>query len=122
DGTLLDSNDAHAGAWVLALREAGFAVTFAAVRPLVGMGADHLLPAVAPHLRSDADPGKRIVRRRAELFKERFLSTLRPTAGARDLLLALRKRDVRCVIATSASKQELGDLLRAARVDDLIEA
>ena len=38
DGTLVDSNDAHARAWVEALKEGGFDVPFERVRPLIGMG------------------------------------------------------------------------------------
>ena len=39
DGTLVDSNDAHAHAWVEALAESGRRVAFLRARPLVGMGA-----------------------------------------------------------------------------------
>jgi beta-phosphoglucomutase-like phosphatase (HAD superfamily) len=46
DGTLVDSNDAHARAWVEALTEGGFDVPFERVRPLIGMGGDNLLPEV----------------------------------------------------------------------------
>jgi phosphoglycolate phosphatase-like HAD superfamily hydrolase len=39
DGTLVDSNDSHARAWLDAFREAGFTdVTLDLVRPLIGMG------------------------------------------------------------------------------------
>ncbi len=40
DGTLIDSNDAHARAWVGALAAHGYAVPFARIRPLIGMGGD----------------------------------------------------------------------------------
>ena len=46
DGTLIDSNDAHARAWSDALREARLRVPFETVRPLIGMGGDKLLPAL----------------------------------------------------------------------------
>jgi len=38
DGTLVDSNDAHAQAWVLAITESGRRVEFSRVRPLIGIG------------------------------------------------------------------------------------
>ena len=44
DGTLLDSNDAHALPQVEAFAEAGYDVPFDVVRPLIGMGADKLVP------------------------------------------------------------------------------
>jgi beta-phosphoglucomutase-like phosphatase (HAD superfamily) len=47
DGTLVDSNAAHAHAWVEALAASGRRVDFLRVRPLVGMGSDKVLPALA---------------------------------------------------------------------------
>ena len=47
DGTLVDSNDAHAHAWVEAFAEAGVTVPFAHVRRCIGMGGDKLMPAVS---------------------------------------------------------------------------
>ena len=44
DGTLIDSNDGHARAWVGALRAHGYVVPFEQVRPLIGMGGDKLTP------------------------------------------------------------------------------
>jgi beta-phosphoglucomutase-like phosphatase (HAD superfamily) len=49
DGTLIDSNGAHAETWALALNENGVAVTASAIRPLVGMGG-----VVAPGPRLEA--------------------------------------------------------------------
>ena len=46
DGTLIDSNDAHARSWVDVLTEYEFDVTYAQVRALIGMGGDKLVRAV----------------------------------------------------------------------------
>jgi len=92
DGTLLDSNDAHARAWVEALGEYGYAIPYAHVRSLVGMGADQLLPTIAAHLASDSEPGASIVRRRGEIFKQRYVKGLQPTPGARELGQGRRAR------------------------------
>src|SRR6185369_6215222 len=40
DGTLINSNDAHAQAWVQALAREGYQVPFDRVRWLIGMGSD----------------------------------------------------------------------------------
>jgi len=40
DGTLVNSNDAHARAWVKAFEEAGIHVEFDKVRSCIGMGGD----------------------------------------------------------------------------------
>ncbi len=122
DGTLVDSNDAHAHAWVEALAEIGVARSFASVRSLIGMGADQLLPRLSPALAATREPGKTAARREGEIFKERYLASIRPTDGARDLLLALKRQSVRCVIATSASNDQVDALLKIAEVADLIDA
>ena len=47
DGTLVDSNDAHAHAWMEAFAESGIAVAFDHVRRSIGMGGDKLMPHVS---------------------------------------------------------------------------
>jgi HAD superfamily hydrolase (TIGR01509 family) len=121
DGTLLESNDAHAHAWIDALTEAGFGVPFERVRPLIGMGADQLIPALKLGLSADANPGKAIAARRGQIFKRSYLRDLEPTRGARDLVLLLRELGVTCVAATSAEHDELAALLERAGVADLIQ-
>jgi HAD superfamily hydrolase (TIGR01549 family) len=118
DGTLIDSNDAHARAWVGALAEHGYVVLFEQVRPLIGMGGDKLLPALVG-VDSDSDDAKRIAKTRAELFN-RELPSLRPTRGARDLLVLLKGEGLELVVATSAQEAEVEALLRQAGVADLI--
>ena len=121
DGTLLDSNDAHAHAWVEALSEAGHAIPFTRVRPLIGMGADQFFPELDEGLAADSEPGKSIAARRGEIFKAKYLRDLGPTPGARELLVLLRDNYVACVIATSATSEELDALLAQAGIADLIE-
>jgi HAD superfamily hydrolase (TIGR01509 family) len=121
DGTLIDSNDAHARAWVAALAEAGHDVPFERVRPLIGMGGDRVLPELVPGLTDDTEPGKTITKRRLEIFKERELPHLRPTRGARELLAAVRARGARIVMATSAKGAELDDLLAVGDFQQFVE-
>ena len=68
DGTLVNSNDAHARSWVLALAEHDIHVEFADVRRLIGMGGDKLLPAIAG-LESTSAPGEAISARRSAIFR-----------------------------------------------------
>jgi HAD superfamily hydrolase (TIGR01509 family) len=118
DGTLIDSNPAHAEAWTRALREHGISTNVDAIRPLIGMGGDKILPAVA-RVSEDADAGRAITRRKKEIF-QMFLPALRPTRGARALLEYLRRQGVELIIASSADDSEVTALLRRAGVDDLI--
>lgn len=120
DGTLLDSNDAHAQSWVETFAEFRHDVSFDRVRELIGKGGDKLLPE-AIRVQKESPEGREIVKRRAAIFKKAYLPSLRPFPGARDLLLQLRERKLKLVVATSASKKEMRDLLEVAGLDDLIE-
>jgi len=121
DGTLIDSNDQHARAWVAALAEHGHEVPFERVRPLIGMGGDKVLPALVPGLEEDSPEGKSIGEARKRIFKERELATIPPTRGARELLEAVRARGVRVVVATSAKKSELDGLLARGELGPLVD-
>lgn len=122
DGTLLDSNRFHAASWSDALREFGYDIPAERVLPLIGMGGDKLMDELVPGMKpDDGAKGEQIAIKRMEVFKSRYLQHCKPTRGARDLLLELRRRGLRLVVATSAKGDELKDLLQAARVDDLIE-
>jgi HAD superfamily hydrolase (TIGR01509 family) len=121
DGTLVDSNDAHARAWVEALGESGHAVSFERVRPLIGMGGDKLLPAAAA-LSADSPEGDRVSERRGEIFRERYLPHLRAFDGARELVEALKGRGLRVGVASSAAERDLQPLLEIAGAADLVDA
>ncbi len=118
DGTLIDSNDAHARAWTDALREHGVDIDFRQVRPLIGMGGDKLLPAIAD-ISESSSQGRAIAQRKKEIFAH-LLRGVQPTRGARALLTYLREHDVTMVIASSADDQELAALLAQAGLEDLI--
>ncbi|MEO8069794.1 MAG: HAD hydrolase-like protein [Acidobacteriota bacterium] len=92
DGTLIDSNSAHAESWAQSLREHGVDVAADQVRPLIGMGGDKLLPAIA-HVDAESARGEAITRRKKELF-DGLMPGLQPTIGARPLLEYLRDQGV----------------------------
>lgn len=120
DGTLVDSNDAHAQSWVDTFAEAGYDVPFDVVRPLIGMGADKLLPKTIG-IKHDSDEGKKLIKRRSEIFRKEYLPTLRPLGGSRALVLRVRSAGLKPIVATSAKDEELKSLLEAAEVADLME-
>jgi HAD superfamily hydrolase (TIGR01509 family) len=121
DGTLVDSNRAHAYAWLDALAEAGLRVEFPQVLRLIGMGGDKLLPRVTGGVRPESALGCRVLERRASIFIDRYLPGLRPTRGARELLRRLHQDGFRLVVASSAKRGELEGLLAIAGAKDLVE-
>ena len=120
DGTLVDSNDAHAQSWVDTFAEAGYDVPFDVVRPLIGMGADKLLPKTIG-VKHESEEGKKLIKRRSGIFRKKYLPTLRPLEGSRALVLRVRSDGLKAIVATSAKDEELKGLLEAAEVADLME-
>jgi HAD superfamily hydrolase (TIGR01549 family) len=107
DGTLIDSNDAQAHAWLQAMGENGYDdVPFEKIRPLIGMGGDKVLPEILG-IEKDSDDGKKISQRRKEIMKERYLPTLHAFPHVMDLLKRMHDQGLRLVIATSAEPDEL---------------
>lgn len=120
DGTLIDSNDAHAQAWVDVGKEMGYDIDFAHVRSLIGKGGDKVLPEITG-LEDESDEAEKLKKRRGEIFQERYLPTLQPFPRARELLERFAADGMTLVVATSASKDDMKKLLEKAGIKDLIE-
>lgn len=120
DGTLVDSNDAHAHTWVQALEEHGYHASFEQVRPLIGMGGDKVLPDVVG-LPKESEAGQQISQRRKALFLTDALPRLRAFPGAWELLQHLHQQGFTLVVASSAEPDELTRLLKVVdpRAPDL---
>jgi HAD superfamily hydrolase (TIGR01549 family) len=120
DGTLVDSNDAHARAWVEALAEFGYDAQLDHARRLIGMGGDKILPELAG-IKKESPEGARISEFRAELFKNRYRPHLKRFPGSKELLAKIAARGLRIVVASSAQKDELKHLLEIAGATEYVE-
>lgn len=115
DGTLVDSVYLHVDTWHRALRDAGFDVPAWRVHAGIGMGSDRLVPWL---LGRHTEQQSALSDRHHELFLERA-GELRPTAGARELVEDLERREVPFTIATSAKPPVRKALLAALGREDL---
>jgi HAD superfamily hydrolase (TIGR01509 family) len=120
DGTLVDSNDSHAAAWVKAFSEHGVTVDPIAVRRCIGMGGDKLMPAVSD-LTEESPLGSQIAARRGEIFREQFLPGLKPFPDAAHLVEAVKALGLKAVAASSATKEDLLPLLEVAGAKALLD-
>ena len=120
DGTLINSNDAHAAAWVEAFMQYGITVDPAHVRRCIGMGGDKLMPEVSG-IDEDTARGSAIAERRGEIFTAKFLPTLRPFRDADHLVAAVKARRLTAVAASSAKEDELKALLKLAGAEWLMD-
>ncbi|MCW2740371.1 MAG: family hydrolase [Blastococcus sp.] len=119
DGTLVDSNYQHAIAWYRALRGLGETFPIWRIHRLIGMGGDQLLPALA----GDEVEARIGDEAREQQGKEvdQLLSEIAPLPGARDLLLAIKERGHRLVLASSGQQKHVDfalDLLDARGIAD----
>jgi HAD superfamily hydrolase (TIGR01509 family) len=110
DGTLVDSNWAHAAAWSDAFAAHGRHHPPGQIRPLIGKGGDKLLRELAS-LDDQSGEGKMISEERAEIFRTRYLPTLKPTPGAERFVKWLIESRLTVVVATSAKQEEVKGLL-----------
>ncbi len=113
DGTLVDTNEAHVNAWLVAFAAFDYRVGHDRIADEIGKGGDHLVPDV---LGRDVERrhGDALRRARAEAFRthvEKNGVALFP--GVMALLDALRARGVRTALATSSSRDDLALLERA---------
>lgn len=119
DGTLVDSNAAHAAAWSDALAAYRRYCPPEAIRPLIGKGGDKLLREVAS-LDDQCGEGKKISEARTHIFQTRYLPTLRPTPGAPEFVEWLLQNHLTVVVATSAKQEEVRALLAVCGAQALL--
>lgn len=120
DGTLVDSNDAHAHAWVEVLARHDIEIAYPIARRMIGMGGDRLIEEVGGPARG-TKRNKNIGEERSEVFRTNWLRHVKPLVGARELVLRLRAEGYLYAIASAAKSDELGPLLEIADLADLCE-
>lgn len=119
DGTLVDTNYQHALAWYRAFRSLGETYPVWRIHRLIGMGGDQLVSALG---------GDDVERRIGDAARERWVEEVDPmmaeTAllpGARELIVALKDRGHRVVLASSGKPHHVDralDLLDARELAD----
>jgi len=121
DGTLIDSVDYHAKAWVEALRDYGHDVPFEQVRKQIGKGGDQLMPVFLSRQELKAY-GEDLEAHRGRILKERCLPLMTAFPGVRDLFQRLIADGRQTALASSAKEDELTHYKKVANIEDLIDA
>ena len=106
DGTLIDSNDLHAEAWVETFSHFGVEVPFEAAHSQIGKGGDNLIPALLPP-ELVAAKQEEIESFRSELFQRDYLPRVIPFPGVRALFERLSVDGKKIVLASSAKAAEV---------------
>ncbi|GAA4253018.1 HAD-IA family hydrolase [Azospirillum formosense] len=120
DGTLVDSVDLHAHAWVEAIRHFGYHAEFDAVRSQIGKGGDQLMPVFVPEKDLDRIEDE-LDHFRHELFARKYMPKVRGFHRVRGLFQHLHAEGLRIALASSAKGDELERYKRAAEITDLVD-
>jgi HAD superfamily hydrolase (TIGR01549 family) len=118
DGTLVDTNYHHAIAWYRAFRRAGATPSLVELHRHIGMGGDQLVPSVAGE-DFDGEHGEEVRDAEKEEY-EKLIDEVALLDGAKDLIAALRERDVTIVLASSAKQDEAEHYLKLLEAEDLL--
>ena len=119
DGTLVDTNYQHALAWFRAFRRFDLTLPVWRIHRAVGMGGDQLVPAVAgaEFERAHGDAAR-------DAWSEEFepmAGEVQPFDGARDLLVDLRRRGWKVVLASSGEQDQVEGYLDRMEARDLVD-
>ena len=105
DGTLVDTNYHHAVGWFRAFRRLDVTLPLYRIHRHIGMGGDQLVGALAGDEFERAH-GDEVRALEGELYQE-LIGEVRPLAGARELLAALKENGHALVLASSAKRHEV---------------
>jgi beta-phosphoglucomutase-like phosphatase (HAD superfamily) len=121
DGTLVDTVDLHADAWVRTLAHFGIDVPYETMRARIGEGGDRIVAEFAPDYAARGR-GEEIETFRADLFKREHLPTARPFARVRALFECVKARGQTAVLGSSCKGHEIDAYMRLTGIADLVDA
>jgi HAD superfamily hydrolase (TIGR01509 family) len=121
DGTLIDTVDLHAQAWVEALKHFGYDIAFQDMRSQIGKGGDQILHGLLPPDVVE-QKGEEIKDFRSDLFKRAYLHKARAFPGVRALFERIRASGQRAVLASSGNADEVKTYKDIAGIADLIDS
>lgn len=118
DGTLVDTDEHHFGAYLALLGEFGRSVTLGDYRSkIMGAPNDTIMKFLFPDL--PASRHRELAERKEDLFR-RSLRTLRPTSGLTELLTRAEQRRIPVAVVTNAPRPNAELMLRGLGLDRLI--
>ncbi len=120
DGTLVDTVDLHAQAWVEALQHFGIEADFTDIRLQIGKGGDQLLPGLMPPDMLE-ELGEEIQEFRSDLFKRKYMSQVQAFPGVRELFKRIKASGLRIVLGSSGHADEVETHKATTNIADLID-
>lgn len=121
DGTLVDSVDFHAQAWVEAFKKYGYDFSFEKLRQQIGKGSEFIIG----ELLSEAEYEKYyddISTYRKVYYQENLLEKVQPFPKVRELFEKIKQDGKKIVLASSAREETIEHYKKLLDIEDLIES
>jgi len=119
DGTLVDTNYQHALCWYVAFRSIDVTPALWRIHRAIGMGGDQLVSSIA---------GEEIEKEHGDALREKWekefdtwVDSVQPFEGARDLLVEVKERDKRLVLASSGAGKHVEQFIDLLDVRDIAD-
>jgi HAD superfamily hydrolase (TIGR01549 family) len=120
DGTLIDSVDYHAKAWLWAFARHGHDISVDEIRKQIGKASDQLLPVFLTE-EEIKQVGKTISEERDMFFKDEYLPHVHAFPMVRELFERIKADGKKVVLASSAKEDELERYEQIAQIEDLVD-
>jgi len=120
DGTLVDSNEFHVLAWQEVFCHFGKEIPLERLREQVGKGGDQYLPVFLneAEMRKFGDEADKL---HGEIFKEKYLSQVKPFPKVRELFERLRADGKKIALASSGKDDEVRHYEKLLGIEALID-
>ena len=120
DGTLVDSVNYHAEAWVKAFKEYGYDFSHETLSQQIGKGSEFIVGELlsseeAEKLHSD------IAQYRKKYYQDNLLEKVQPFPKVKELFEAIKADNIKIVLASSARKETIEHYKQLLKIEDLIE-
>ena len=120
DGTLVDTNYQHAIAWYRAFRQHGIVLPLWRIHRHIGMGGDQLVAALAGDGTEEREGDD--IRSAEKALYFALIDEVQPFRDARELIVDLRSRGARVVLASSAKAAEVDHYLELLDARDIADS
>ena len=120
DGTLVDSVDYHAEAWVKAFKEYGYDLPFEKVRQEIGKDSTFLIKDLLPAEEAQKHKSK-LADYHDKYYQDNFLEKVQPFSQVKELFEAIKKDGIKIILASSAKKEMVEHYKELLDIKDLVD-
>lgn len=119
DGTLVDSVDYHAEAWVKAFQKYGYDFPFDKLREQIGKGSEYVIGELLPEKEAEKLESD-IAGYRKKYYQDKLLDRVQPFPKVKQLFESIRADNIKIVLASAARRETIEHYKKLLEIEDLI--